>query len=181
MKRFYFLPIIFTILWISPSLAQDLTYQHTITVEQMTFQWSLEPELIHIKLAAKTTGWVGVGFNPSQAMKDADFVIGYVKNGQANVKEQIGSGLNSHMEKVKSGGKDNVTNISGKEENGMTEITFTLPLKSGDKFNTMIDPNGETTVLLAYGAGMKSFLIKHQYRTALKVNLSTGSYQAIKK
>ena len=45
----------------------------------------------------------------------------------------------------------------GKRENGTTEIAFTIPLKSGDPRDREITPDGDTTVLLAYGAGNDSF------------------------
>jgi hypothetical protein len=35
-------------------------------------------------------------------------------------------------------------------------------------------------VLLAYGAGRDSFKTKHQFKTALKVNLSTGEFSELK-
>lgn len=181
MKRFFLITISLLFIFVShPSFAAEMTYPHKITVDKINFQWSLDADAIHIKLSAETTGWVGIGFNPTDKMKDANFVIGYVKNGKVNVKDQFGSGITKHDEDVKSGGKDNLTNVSGKESGGMTEIAFTLPLNSGDKHDQVINPDGDTTVLLAYASGMDSFFIKHKFRTRLSVNLSTGSFKQLK-
>ena len=56
-----------------------------------------------------------------------------------------------------------------------------MPLKSTDKYDPVIDVKGDTIVLLAYGPSRDSFKTKHKYRTALKVNLSTGASEAVKK
>jgi molecular chaperone DnaK (HSP70) len=114
-------------------------------------------------------------------MKDANFIIGYVKDGKAVVKDHFGDGENSHAEDAKSGGKDDITNISGKESDGVTEISFTIPRNTGDTYDAVLNPGQEASVMLAYAAGMDSFLTRHKYRTHLKVNLETGSYKAIGK
>lgn len=177
MKRFYFPAAVLIILLASQCFAQDITYQHKIAVGQMTFEWSLEANLIHVKLSAKTSGWVGIGFNPAHAMKGANFILGYVQDGNVKMKNQFGDTDFHHTDYDKSGGEKDITNVSGKESNGVTEIAFTLPLKSENNPNNVIKPDQETAILLAYGPDMKSFLIKHKYKTEVKVNLSTGAYK----
>ncbi|MFZ2632101.1 MAG: DOMON domain-containing protein [Desulfosalsimonadaceae bacterium] len=177
MKRFFFPAAIIVILLASQCLAQDVTYQHTITVEQMTFQWTLNSDSMQVKLSGKTTGWVGVGFNPTKAMKDAKFIIGYVKNGEPKIQQQYGNSEFSHTKDAMSGKKEEITNISGSEANGMTELAFTIPLSPGNIYGQAIKINQDMTILLAFGPGMDSFLTKHQFRKTLKVNLSTGSNQ----
>ncbi len=179
MKRFFFPAAIIVILLASQCFAQDMTYQHTITAEQMTFQWTLNSDSMQVKLSGKTTGWVGVGFNPTKAMKDAKFIIGYVKNGEAKIQEQYGNSEFSHTKNAASGKKEEITNISGSEANGLTELAFTIPLSPGNVYSQAIKINQDMTILLAFGPGMDSFLTKHLFRTALKVNLSTGSYKSM--
>jgi hypothetical protein len=178
-RYFFILAAILFALIINNCLAADMAYQHAITAGPITFEWTIVEENIHIKLTAKTTGWVGIGFNPTHEMKDANFIIGYVKDGVVAVKDQFGINENNHAEDVKSGGKENITDISGKEVAGVTEIVFTIPLNTGDKYDGVINPAQDTTILLAYAAGMDSFFTKHKYRTRLKVNLASGSYKEI--
>ena len=78
------------------------------------------------------------------------------------------------------GGKTNIADIAGKEENGVTEITFFIPLNSEDPKDRAIWTDKDNTVLLAYGAGCDSFRAKHQFKTVLKVNMSTGEFSALK-
>lgn len=182
MKKILILAVVLLIGFLQPGFAQDktdITYQHTAEAQNITFAWTVDGDSLHVKLTAKTTAWVGIGFNPSEGMKDANLIIGYVRNGEVSVRDDFGSGLRNHSEDTRDGGQENVTNAFGKEENGTTEIGFTIPLNSGDAKDQAITPDGDTTVLLSYGGGRDSFLTKHRYHTILKVNLSTGKYEEV--
>jgi hypothetical protein len=156
-------------------------YAHNIDVEKMSFAWKVDGENLVVKLSAETTGWVGIGFNPSKKMKDANYVIGYVKKGEAKIRDDFGVGERKHKADEKLGGTSNSTLIGGTEENGMTTLEFSLPLSSGDKHDTIIDPAGDTIVLLAYGGKRDSLISAHKYRTTLKVNLNSGTFEEIGK
>jgi hypothetical protein len=156
-------------------------YDHKIAVENVVFEWKLQGENIHIRLAAKTESWVGIGFNPITRMKDANFVIGYVKKGKVTITDHFGTDERQHEKDTKLGGAKNIQDMSGKEENGVTEITFSLPLNSKDSKDRPIWTDKENTVLLAYGAGRDSYRTKHQFRAELKVNMITGEFSILKK
>ncbi|MCI5138703.1 MAG: DOMON domain-containing protein [Candidatus Electrothrix sp. AR1] len=168
--------VVFAVLYalVSSSLVFAEGYDHETEVQGMSFAWTVDGENLKVQLSAKTTSWVGVGFNPSSKMKGAGFVLGYVKDGKVKVSDEYGDGENSHKSDKKLGGTDNVTVIGGSEKDGVTMVEFSLPLASGEKTDAVIQPDGETTVLLAYGEGRDSFKVKHTFRTAIKVNLQTG-------
>ncbi|MGW8193281.1 MAG: DOMON domain-containing protein [Desulforhopalus sp.] len=152
-------------------------YAHELKDKDITFAWSVDGDKLAVKLSAKTEGWVGIGFNPSQEMKDAGFILGYVKKGEVKIVDHFGVDENRHEPDEKLGGTSDVTVVGGSEEGGVTTIEFTIPLQPADKHDASIDPQGESVVLLAYGAGRDSFRAKHKYRSAFKVNLSTGDSQ----
>ncbi len=154
---------------------QAAQYDHEVKDKKITFAWKVDGDRLAVKLSAQTEGWVGIGFNPSRMMKDANFILGYVKDGKPEITDDFGDTNNNHSPDDKLGGTQDVTLVGGSEEGGMTTIEFTMPLQSPDKNDGTITANGDTIVLLAYGGARDSFKSKHQYRTALKVNLSTGS------
>ncbi len=156
-------------------------YDHEVKVKKMSFGWKIAGDTLAVKMSAETEGWVGIGFNPSKKMKDANFVLGYVKKGEAKIIDEYGDSPTKHSSDKKLGGTTDATLVGGTEEGGITTIEFTMPLNSTDKYDPAIDINGDTVVLLAYGPGRDSFKTKHKYRTALKVNLSTGASEAVKK
>ena len=150
-------------------------YQHSLDAEKMTFSWSVGSDQLAVKLSAPTTSWVAVGFNPSNKMKDADIIIGYVKNGKVTISDEFGIAATQHKGDSSVGGQDNVTVVGGSEEGDVTVIEFSIPLNSGDKKDHVIDPNGDTVVILAYAEGRDSFRVKHKFATTLTVNLSSGT------
>jgi hypothetical protein len=161
----------------APGFCEEVQYTHEVVLKGVSFHWKTTDDLLHIKLIAETTGWVGIGFNPTKHMLNADFIIGYVKNGKVKVVDHYGISERRHKNDSKLGGENHVTDISGKEENDTTEIRFAIPLDSGDSNDKPLSLNSETIVLLAYGAGRDSFKSRHKFRTTLRVNLKTGEYK----
>ncbi|MBW1636021.1 MAG: DOMON domain-containing protein [Deltaproteobacteria bacterium] len=156
-------------------------YEHEVKAKKISFSWTVAGDTLAVKISAPTKGWVGVGFNPSKKMKDANFILGYVKKGEAKIIDEFGSANTKHSSDKKLGGTPDATLVGGKEEGGVTVIEFTIPLNSADKYDSSVDVNGETVVLLAYGPDRDSFKTKHKYRTALKINLGSGSSEPLKK
>lgn len=92
----------------------------------------LSGETAEITVRAPVSGWIAVGFDPSKKMKDADLLIGYIKDGKAFARDDFGTGQISHADDTKSGGKASILSYSGTEEGGFTTITFTVARDSGD-------------------------------------------------
>jgi len=155
-------------------------YSHGLAVEDMRFLWRLRGDSIDIKLAAPTRGWVAVGFNPEtgRTMKGANLIIGLVRDGKAEAVDDYGTMKDKHKDDDRIGGQTNVSNVSGSEEDGKTEVEFTIPLNSGDAKDTPLSPEGENTVLLAYGKSDR-LVLKHNFRAILKLDLSTGEHSVV--
>jgi len=152
-------------------------YAHEVKVKDMTFAWTADGDKLAVKVAAPTDGWVGIGFNPTDMMKDANIIIGYVKDGKVTIADEFGDRSTGHSHDTKLGGSDDVTVVGGTEEGGVTTIEFAIPLDSGDKSDNVIDINSDTKVILAYGTGRDSFKPRHKYRTSIVVNLGSGEMQ----
>jgi hypothetical protein len=159
---------------------QAAQYDHEVKDKKITFAWKVDGDKLAVKLAAETDGWVGIGFNPSKDMKDANFILGYVKDGETKITDDFGDSEYTHAPDEKVGGTSDVTLVGGTEVGGITTLEFTLPLKSTDKNDGVLNADGDTLVLLAYSTGRDSFKSKHTYRTELKINLATGSSKPAK-
>jgi hypothetical protein len=143
-----------------------------VASSDMAFAWKVDGTLLRAELRGKTTGWVAVGFHPSMMMKDANFIIGYVKNGSAVVEDQFGTGPVTHATDVSLGGSSDVKDVSGKEENGWTTLKFSIPLNSGDKYDGVIKAGAENDLIFAYGrADAKNTTSRHAKEYKLKVKI----------
>ena len=141
----------------------------------VNFAWALDGDTLHVKISAKTTGWVAVGFNPETAMKGANFILGAVNDQrQVLITDHFGTGYTSHKEDTTIGGTSDVSQVYGSEKEGVTEIGFSIPLDSGDMMDKPIHPEQQTTVLLAHSAALDNFTARHKYRGKIVVNLATG-------
>lgn len=157
-------------------LQLDLSQFHQLK-GPVDFFWKLDGDRLLVRLSAVTTGWVGIGFNPVQKMKGANFILGMVDQGKVMVTDDFGSGSFNHRPDTSLEGKNNILNVAGREEKGVTEIAFSIPLDSGDSKDAILTPAGDTLILLAHGAGQDSFRDIHSYRGKFKVNLATGAYE----
>lgn len=157
-------------------------YSQGIAVADMHFFWRLRDDSIDIKLVAPTTGWVAVGFNPEtgRTMKGANLIIGFVRAGKAEVLDHFGTMKDKHKDDDKIGGQSNISNVSGSEEKGTTEVAFTIPVDSGDAKDAALSLDGDNVVLLAYGNSDRTVL-KHKFRAILSLNLSTGEHKVLPK
>ncbi len=155
----------------------DAGYSYKLVLENMTLNWKAD-NVLSIKLKARTEGWVSIGFNSSDGMKDGNFIMGYVKDGKVMLSSQFGVSKILHKNSEDLGGKASFMNPAGTEKNGETEISFTMPYKNGSKLDRPIDKNSDTMVLLAYGQ-TDMLPQQHLFRAKLKLNLSTGAYTVI--
>ena len=169
--------IVFCMALIFCTKSYAATYDHEITVQKMVVSWKIDGPNIQVKLSAPTKGWVGIGFNPSDEMKDAKFILGYVKDGKLVLTDDFGTADTKHEPVETLGGKSDVTSVGETLQGDTTTIEFVMPLASTDSKGCKIDPAGNTTVLLAYGPDNDSFKIKHKFRTKISVNLTTGEYK----
>lgn len=161
-----FLVIISGILYANP-------YQ-TATVVGVTLQYrtSLDSNNLECILTAPTTGWVAVGFNPSNGMMDGNFIFGYVVSNTLSIRDDWGTAIHSHASDISLGGTDNIMNASGTETAGVTEFSFNIPLHSGDSFDRALSIGSTYPILLAYGAAnADNFTSIHADRGATEISI----------
>jgi hypothetical protein len=119
------------------------------------FQWMVDGKNLHVQLAAPTTGWLSVGFDPTNKMADANILIGYVSDGSAFLRDDFGDGQVKHSPDAKLGGEEHFSDLDGNEADGTTRIRFTIPLDSGDAFDKVLEVGKTYKVIYAYGPNGK--------------------------
>jgi len=129
----------------------SLGYQ-SVTASGITLEFKIEGDNLHCKLSASTTGWVAVGFNPSQQMKDANFIIGYVDNGSGYIRDDFGVSNTVHEADINLGGSEDITLLSSSEAEGITRLEFNLPLDSGDSYDRTMEAGQSYPLILAKGS-----------------------------
>lgn len=152
---------------------EQITFEEmeSVIVEGIELQWRTDEEYIYVNVIAPTTGWVSVGFDPSNQMADADIKFGYVDDmGEVMVRDDFGTSATSHAADSSLGGTDDIEDYLGWEENGETLIRFQFPLNSGDMYDKDLVPGNTYTIILAYGAS-DNFTGFHTVATATTIQL----------
>lgn len=143
-------------------------------IRGFTLKWKFHQGLMEVVVSYATTGWVGVGFGNTGTMKGSNIVIGYVKDGKVVMQDDFGDSTNHHAPDTTLGGSDQLTNESGTEAGGVTELHFTMPLETGDKSDFALKPGGTYKVIMAHGPnGADDFTTYHGHgsRVSFEVTL----------
>ena len=101
-------------------------------------------------------------------MSKVELIIGYIDDGNVNIRDDWGTWLTSHAADTAEGGSSDVTLVSGFEEEGWTVLRFIIPLDSGDAMDGVITPGKTTVILLAFG-GSDNFSGIHRQKAKKEV------------
>lgn len=138
--------------WRADGAIHSHEYAANASYEDYHLYWRNDSEYMYTGIAAKTDGWVAVGFRPSSRMKDADIVLGYVEEGTATVLDMISLGeFGPHPEDVDEGGTDDILEYAGSEAEGFTVIEFKRALVTGDEYDEELAP-GTVEIIWSYGS-----------------------------
>jgi hypothetical protein len=145
----------------------------SISAGDVQLQWKVEEKSLQVIVSAPTTGWIAVGFDATVKMKNANIIIGYVKNEEVFLRDDFGIGPTAHQDDEKIGGQNDISEASGAESKAGTELRFTIPLDSQDSKDRVLVEGQEYKVILAYGKkGSDSFTTYHaRKRTSVKIKL----------
>lgn len=153
---------------VRPEVVQLADGLQRISLESgFTFEWRIVDDEIEATISAPTTGWVAIGFNPTNRMRGATFIIGYVQDGTVHIRHDWGHAPTGHREVTSVGGTSRVTSLGGSEQDGTTELSFRLPLDPGDRFFSPLKAGDDNRVIWAFGRnGANNYTSHHVERGA---------------
>lgn len=123
--------------------------------------WKNDAEYLYMAMRANTTGWIAMGFEPSDWMKDAEIVMGNVSDGSVTVQDQYSTGnYGPHIPITQLGGTNSILESGGKQENGSTIIEFKRRMNAGDKYNKIFT-SGQVVPIIWGFSDSESSDVKH--------------------
>lgn len=128
----------------------EYQYQILGDKDKLTIYWRDDGESIFCGLASQATGWIAIGFEPTIMMKDADIIIGYVKDSDTVVLDEYSTGpTGPHSEDTVLGGTSDLTAFGGTEENGTTIIEFSRLKDTKDSYDAVLTSDKPIKVIWA--------------------------------
>lgn len=135
-------------------------------------QWQVNGDQLTVQMSAPTTGWIAVGFDPARMMAEANMIIGYVENGTVTIADDYGTAATAHGRDTENGGTNDIISVDGRETEEGTQISFTIPLDSGDATDKPLATGNSYKVIVAYGPdGSDNFDAYHEARGSITMEL----------
>ena len=141
--------------WTPDGVISDGEYSRNMTMTEVggsgrSFEvcWKNDAQDLYMAMKAKTLGWIAVGYEPTDWMKDADIVLGYVHDGNAIVQDQYSTGnYGPHVPDTELGGTNDIQEYGGRAENGYTVIEFKRKMNTGDKYDKAFVPGQAVPII----------------------------------
>lgn len=175
--------------WVPDGVVGESEYSRTMVVAgtarsgysggEMEISWRNDDENLYMALRGETSGWLSIGFDPLEWMKDADVILGTVDDGKAIVSDEYSTGnYGPHESDTSFGGSYDILESGGSETDGHTVIEFKRRLDTGDEFDKALETGQSVSIIWAM-ADSKSRSTKHNvaYGEAILV-LESGNETA---
>lgn len=152
--------------WTPDGVVAEGEYSKNLSLSggRYVLHWKNDAENLYMALEARTEGFVAIGFEPSQGMKDADMVMGWATKREATVLDLYSTGIyGPHPPDEELGGTDDILKFGGAEFDGWTVIEFKRRMNTGDEFDQPLKP-GQTVDIIWSISGTDSLDIRHNAR-----------------
>jgi hypothetical protein len=117
---------------------------------EMEISWKNDWEYLYLALNGSTDGWLAIGFEPLEWMKNADIIIASVQESKPMALDEYCTGnYGPHIEDTLLGGTNDILEFAGKKEAGHTVIELKRKLDTKDKFDKVFSPGQAISIIWA--------------------------------
>lgn len=139
--------------WAADGVIGGDEYTDTADFGRVRLWWRHDGEFLYFAMEGDTQGWVSVGIEPTRAMKDADFLFGFVEGGEAKLWDAFGVGATgpTHPPDDEIGGANHILEFAGVETDNMTRFELKRLLDTGDAYDKALVPGNSYAIIIAIG------------------------------
>ena len=138
--------------WTPDGVITNGEYTGSFQTGSYELSWKSDGEMVYFGIRVETDGWVSLGIQPGDAMKDADIIIGYVDDGTVEVSDHYSTGtFGPHSPDTEQGGTDDILTSGGATDGDYTVIEFSRLLQTGDDLDNDLTA-GDNQVIWSYGS-----------------------------
>ena len=141
------------VLWVADGVITEGEYDQHIDFGDIRLWWTHDGTHLYLAMEGDTEGWVAVGINPEFRMQGADYIFGYVENGEALIWDAYGTAPTvTHPPDEELGGTNDIVEFAGVEEDGVTRFEVKKLMDSGDPYDQLLEPGMSYPIIVAIGA-----------------------------
>lgn len=148
-------------------LTDDLTYTNLYSSDidlDVYWEFNEEEDELYMRLESPGSGWLSVGFDPTNRMDDAKIIIaGFDDDNSFQLEEHIGISSTSH-EPID---ETYITESTGEREEDSSIAEFIIPLGGDSRYD--IEPGQVYEVIIAFHSDTDSFMQRHSQRAAVEI------------
>lgn len=116
----------------------------------MEVSWKNDGDYLFLGLNGSTDGWLAVGFDPLEWMKNSDIILASVQSGKAVVLDEYCTGnYGPHIEDTMLGGSSDIVESGGRLAAGRTIVELKRKLDTGDRFDRAFAPGQAVSLIWA--------------------------------
>ncbi len=116
---------------------------------EMEISWKNDREYLYMALNSSANGWLSLGFEPLEWMKNADIVLASIQDKAIVLDEYCTGNYGPHIEDTLLGGTNDITEYAGRRDLGHTVIEFKRKLNTGDRFDKAFVPGQAISIIWA--------------------------------
>jgi hypothetical protein len=116
----------------------------------MEVSWKNDPEYLYLALNGSTDGWLSIGFDPLEWMKNSDIILASMQGNTVTVLDEYCTGnYGPHIEDTLLGGTNDIVEFGGSKGAGYTVIELKRKLDTGDRFDKAFSPGQTISIIWA--------------------------------
>ncbi len=146
--------------WVPDGVIGEKEYAKSMTLQEpkgssysggaLEISWKNDADFIYMALKGDTRGWISIGFEPTEWMKDADIIMGSADGTKAVLLDEYCTGnYGPHLNDTELGGTYDILESGGKEEGNYTVLEFKRKMNTGDKFDKAFSPGENISIIWA--------------------------------
>jgi hypothetical protein len=149
-----------TVEWKADGIVNETEYSRSMLLQsssrqgysggEMEISWKNDQEYLYLALNGSTDGWLAIGFEPQDWMKNADIILASVEGSNARVLDEYCTGnYGPHIEDTLLGGTNDIAEFGGSKAAGRTVVELKRKLNTGDKFDKSFSPGQAISIIWA--------------------------------
>ncbi len=143
--RIIFTLVLFVSMFITPAC-----FSQEIQVERMKISWEFQQDHIRFTASAPDDGWVALGFNTKNNIVGSNLVMVGVKGSNATSEDFYVVSAGNPKPVASLGSKSQIADAEGEDKNGVTTISFSIPIKASDKYHKDLSKGQKIWLICAY-------------------------------
>ncbi|MCK9442480.1 MAG: DOMON domain-containing protein [Methanothrix sp.] len=134
----------------SRSMLLQSPTRHGYSGGDMEVSWKNDQEYLYLALNGSTEGWLAIGFEPLEWMKNADIILASVNGSKATVRDEYCTGnYGPHVDDTLLGGTNDILEFGGSKGAGRTVIELKRKLDTGDRSDKAFSPGQAISIIWA--------------------------------